>query len=198
MTESQAIDDTSTPATGRLQFSLQTMFLLMAAPVAVVWLFASHGLVVGMIFSLFIYVIVRSIYLDRRAVAIVATILCLSCWIGLQFFGPYTSFRNRVRWKIGVERLQEWTISTLDTHRPITSYEAIEEIPEDIRGVLPTACLVSDSSNMPKYVRFSVDPNRDTHGLMVGRPGFVPPATKYHTEKLADGVWAYRPDSAYW
>ena len=69
MIESQANDDTSTPAIGLFRFSLHTMFLLMAAPVAIVWLFASHCLVVGMIFSLFIYVIVKSTYLGRRAVA---------------------------------------------------------------------------------------------------------------------------------
>jgi hypothetical protein len=147
-------------------------------------------------FSLFIWVIVRSIYLDKRWVAISVTILCLICWFGLQFFGPYTSLKNRVRWKIGVERLQTWTVSTLDSHQPIEQWEEIE-IPDDIREVLPTGYLASDSSGVPKYVMFPVSRASGSYGLMVGRPGFVPVSGKHITEKLGDGVWAYRSANVY-
>jgi len=196
--DGEVVADKSKQIAKRFRFSWRTMFLAMAGTVAVAWLFATNRPMTGLGFSVLIYAIVRSIHLGKRWVAIVASVLCLCCWIGLQFFGPYTSLKNRVRWKIGVERLQEWSVSTLDSHDPITRAKEIEEIPEDIRGVLPSAYIISDSTNVPKYVWFAVDPKRPTHGFMVGRPGFVPPATKLHTEKLADGVWAYCPDSAFW
>ena len=193
MTESQAIDDTVKPTTSRM------IFLTMAGIVTIVWLFAAHGPIPGLFFGLLIFAIARSIYLGKRWLAIVTTILFLSCWISLQCFGPYTSFKNRVRWKIGVEELQDWAVGTLDSHQRIKKAEAIEdEIPEDIREVLPNVYLIPDSSGVPEYLWFRVDPNRDTHGLMVGRPGFVPDPGKYHTQRLADGVWAYRYDQEWY
>ncbi len=197
MTDTQAIADRSEQADVRFRFSLRTMLLAIAAAVAVVWLLASHGFVIGVVFSLFIYVIVRSISLDRRWVAISVTILCLTCWFGLQFLGPYTSLKNRVWWKIGVERLQTWTVSTLDSHQPIERWEAIE-IPEDIREVLPNGYLSSDSSGVPKYVMFPVSVSRrGDYGVIVGRPGFVPFPGKHLPERLGDGVWIYRSDNVY-
>ncbi len=174
------------------------MLLAMGTVLAVVWCFASHGIAIGLIFSMFAYVIVRTVYLGNRWLAISATVLCLICWIGLQLFGPYTSLVNRVRWQIGVGRLQTWTISVLNADNPTVKEGEIEEIPEDIRRVLPTAHLVSDAFGTPKCIQFVLNADHPTHGLLVGRPGFVRPASKYHTEEIADGIWAYRPDHAPW
>ena len=120
------------------------------------------------------------------------------CWLVLELFLPYTGWKNRIRWKIGVERLQEWAVSTMDSYDAIERPEAINDIPDDIRSVLPNAFVVPETTIVQRHIWFPVDPKRDSHGFWIGRREFVPLPTKHLTDKLADGVWGYYPDSGLW
>jgi hypothetical protein len=119
-------------------------------------------------------------------------------WLALQFFGPYTSLRNRVVWVVGTERLQQWAVEVLDDPPPADEYGNIlldrDSLPEDIRSVAGhyNAVYLSENGGHD-FISFAHGGGFYGWSVKVGRPDFVPSDPSQY-DKIADGIWGYYGD----
>lgn len=132
----------------------------------------------------------------RRAVVLIGGLLVVG-WVLLQFLGPYTRLRNRVKWRIGADRLQAWAIDVLEHRPPPADVGPPGAIAPDALAadILPLTAecfvvIVDGTDAVEEHVLFACGGGFYHYGLQVGRSGFEPaPARQLHKERLADGVW---------
>jgi hypothetical protein len=131
----------------------------------------------------------------NRFRAVVCLGLLAASWLGMQFFGPYTSLRNRVVWVVGTDRLQEWAVETLD-NLPQTNETVLfrDTLPEDIRSIAEHDVTAFQSVHGSfDYLLFSHGGKFHQWGILVGRPGYTPPSSRrFHYDKIGDGIWGFR------
>jgi hypothetical protein len=180
----------------RFRFTLRTMFIVITAVTVAVALFVRYPDCVGVFFALLVLLAGFCYLGGNRSGAVGHMAILAAFWLALQFFGPYTSLRNRVVWVVGTERLQQWAVETLDNPPPPDENGMIlldrDALPEDIRSV---------AGHLPQYnvVFLSDDGKNDRisfghgggfyhYGIIVGRPGFVP-VNPSRYDKIADGIW---------
>lgn len=135
----------------------------------------------------------------NRSATVTHLTLLLVFWITLQFFGPYTSLRNRVVWIVGTERLQQWAIEVLDNPPPPDEHGRREldpqDIPEDIRTLAGpfrqrNVVLMHDDDMNQHCIQFGHGGGFYHWGILVGRPGYTPiPSHRYF--RIADGIWGF-------
>ncbi|MHB8974870.1 MAG: hypothetical protein ACYC3X_31980 [Pirellulaceae bacterium] len=139
MNETMEYTQTHGKATSGFRFSLRTMFVMMAMVAAAMALFIHYGPLPGLIFAA-IVVLGSWCYLrGRRRGMVVFVALYAALWVGLQFFGPYTSLRNRIVWVVGTERLREWADEVFHNLPPPDAHGRRQldrdALPEDIQSI---------------------------------------------------------------
>ena len=178
------------------RFTLRAMFIAMTMVSAAIWLFIRYAGLPGLAFGVFVICSGVFYLRGRRGVALGFLIMLAVAWVALQFFGPYTSLRNRVVWVVGTERLQQWAVEVLDNPPPTNENGMIlldrSSLPEDIRNVAGhyNQVYLSDDGNEE---RISLGHGGGFYhwGIIVSRPGYVPYYSN-HYDKIADGIWGYR------
>jgi hypothetical protein len=160
------------------------------------FLIDEYGIPAGLVLSACLFLAFVTIYCKRRHAAGACLIAFACLWMALQFVGPYTSLKNRVRFGVGVDRLQHWAIDTLDNPPPLTEIGppgaiALKHLPDDIRTLAKGFCVVVPARQREdEHILFACGGGHYHWGLMVGRPGFVPDQERiFRFEKIADGVW---------
>lgn len=108
---------TTTPPP-RFRFTLRTMFVVMTMVAVAVWLFIRYAGFPGFFFAAVMLFAGWCVLRGNRIGAVGYLAVFAAAWLALQFFGPYTSLRNRVVWTVGTERLQQWAVEVLDNPPP--------------------------------------------------------------------------------
>ena len=202
MDQATVESDTVTQSPDRLQFTRRTLFVAMARVAGAVGLFLRyygwHGLLLGVLLVFGGWSYLRG---DRRAVVKHLTTLIVF-WLLLQFFGPYTSLRNRVVWIVGTDRLQQWAIDVLDNPPQPDEHDKryldVNALPEDIRILAgpirqQNSVLMFDDDRDQHCIQFGHGGGFYHWGILVGRSGFAPrPRHRYF--KIADGIWGFVGD----
>lgn len=183
----------------RIQFTLRTLFVVVAMVAGAVGLFLRYygwpGLILGILLLLGGWSYLRG---DRRAAVSRLTKL-LVFWLALQFLGPYTSLRNRVVWIVGTERLQQWAVQVLDNPPPPDEYgrRYLEpsDLPDDIRILAgpirwQNRVLMFDDDRDQHCIQFGHGGGFYRWGILVGRPGYAP-SPRHRYFKIADGIWGF-------
>ena len=178
------------------RFTLRAMFIAMAMVAAAVWLFIRYAGFPGLFFAVVVMFAGWCMLRGNRAGTVGYLSVFAIAWLALQFFGPYTSLRNRVIWVVGTERLQQWAVEVLDNPPPVDENGMImldrETLPEDIRGVAGHDNEV-DLSDDGTEDRITLGHGGGFYhwGILVGRPDYTPLYRKRY-DKIADGIWGYR------
>ena len=124
----------------RFRFTLRSMFIATGMVAAAVWLFIRYAGLPGMAFGVFVLCSGVFYLRGRRVESLGFLVMFVVAWLALQFFGPYTSLRNRVVWIVGTERLQQWAVEVLDEPPTIDENGLIlldgDSLPEDIRNLM--------------------------------------------------------------
>jgi hypothetical protein len=134
------LPETSTTSPRRFRFTLWTMFIALTMAASAVWLFMEYAGFVGLFFAITVLSAAWRVLRGNKAEAAGYLAIFAIAWVALQFFGPYTTLRNRVVWVIGTERLQEWAVEVLDDPPPVDADGMAlldpDSVPEDIRTVV--------------------------------------------------------------
>lgn len=180
----------------RFRFTTRAMFLGTAMVAMATWLFIQYAGFPGMFFAVTVLSAGWCILRANKAGAVGYLAICGAAWMALQFFGPYTSLRNRAVWVVGTDRLQQWAVEVLDNPPPVNENGRIlldrETLPEDIRSVAGhynTVDLSDDGSE--GLISLGHGGGFYHWGIIVGRPGYTPFYSDQY-DKIADGVWGYR------
>ena len=183
------------PQTG-FHFTLRSMSIAVTMASAAVWLFLRYFGWPGLFFAIMVLSAAWCILRMNRAGAARYLAVFAVAWVALQFFGPYTTLRNRVVWVIGTERLQEWAVEVLDDPPPVDA-DGIgildpDSVPEDIRSVVGSRITVYVSDDGTED-RISLRHGGGFYywGLYVGRPDYKPHYPNQY-DKIADGIWGYQ------
>ena len=185
---------TATPP--RFRFTLRTMFAVMTMVAFAVWLFIRYAGFPGVFFAVVVLFAGWCLLRGKRTGAVGYLAVFAAAWLALQFFGPYTSLRNRVVWVVGTERLQQWAVEVLDNPPPADKDGRInldrDSLPEDIRRFAGdfNVVMLSDDGK-PDRISFWHGGGFYHWGLNVGRPAYTPPRPDQH-DRIADGIWGYR------
>jgi hypothetical protein len=135
-----------------------------------------------------------------RRIALKVGALLVVGWVLLQFLGPYTRLKNRMKWQVGTDRLQGWAMDALENRPPPADVGppgaiARDALPDDIRP-LAAECfvvIVDQTHAVEEHVLFACGGGFYHYGLRVGSPAFRPtPDRQFRMERLADGVWGLR------
>ena len=191
-------EDAGKPLRPRLRFTLRTMFAVVMMVAFAVWLFIRYAGFPGVFFAVVVLGVGWCILRGNKGRAIGYLAVFVAAWLTLQFFGPYTSLRNRVVWVVGTERLQQWAVKTLDNPPPADREGRIQldrdALPEGIRSVAGNYNVVMPSDDgKPDRISFRHGGGFYHWSIFMGRPGFVPRNPSQY-DKIADGVWGYRGD----
>ena len=163
---------------------------------AAVWLFIRYAGLPGMAFGVFVLCSGVFYLRGRRVESLGFLVMFVVAWLALQFFGPYTSLRNRVVWIVGTERLQQWAVEVLDNPSPVDENGMIlldrDSLPEEIRPVAGDYNEVYLSDDGAED-RISLRHGGGFYhwGIIVGRPGYTPFYPNQY-DRIADGIWGYR------
>ena len=182
----------------RFRFTLRSMFAAMTMVAFAVWLFIRYAGFPSLFFAVVVLSAGWCILRGNRAGAAGCLSVFAAAWLALQFFGPYTSLRNRVVWVVGTERLQQWAVETLDNPPPADREGRIQldrdALPEGIRSVAGNynVVMLSDDGK-PDRISFRHGGGFYHWSIIVGRPGFVPSNPSQY-DKIANGIWGYRGD----
>lgn len=182
----------------RFCFTLRTMFAVMTMVAFAVWLFIRYAGFPSLFFAVVVLSSGWCILRGNKRGAVGYLAVFAAAWLALQFFGPYTSLRNRVVWVVGTERLQQWAVRTLDNPPPADREGRIQlyrdALPEGIRSVSGNYNMVMPSDDgKPDCISFRHGGGFYHWSIFIGRPGFVPRNPSQY-DKIADGVWGYRGD----
>ena len=192
--------DVRTEPPRRFRFTLRTMFVVVTMVAVALALALRHPDGVGLFLAVLVVLGGWSYLRGNKAGAFVyVTILAVS-WLALQFFGPYTSLRNRVVWVVGTERLQQWAVETLNKLPPPNRDRKIlldrDTLPEDIQKIAGHYNVVIQDG---WFDRISFGHGGDLYhwSIEVGRPGYTPRHPNEY-DKIADGVWGYYDLTVHW
>ena len=191
-------EDAGKPLRPRFRFTLRTMFAVVTMVAFAVWLFIRYAGFPGVFFAVVVLGAGWCILRGNKGRAVGYLAVFVAAWLTLQFFGPYTSLRNRVVWVVGTERLQQWAVKTLDNPPPADREGRIQldrdALPEGIRSVAGNYNVVMPSDDgKPDRISFRHGGGFYHWSIFMGRPGFVPRNPSQY-DKIADGVWGYRGD----
>ena len=78
------------------RFTLRTMFAVMTMVAFAVWLFIRYAGFPGVFFAVVVLFAGWCILGGNKGKAVGYLAVFAAAWLALQFFGPYTSLRNRV------------------------------------------------------------------------------------------------------
>jgi len=190
-----SLDDNGTPPR-RLRFTLWTMFIALTMAASAIWLFMEYAGFVGLFFAITVLSAAWRVLRGNKAEAAGYLAVFAVAWVALQFFGPYTTLRNRVVWVIGTERLQEWAVEVLDDPPPVDADGMAlldpDSVPEDIRSVAGRRITVYVSDDGSED-RISLRHGGGFYywGLYVGRPGYTPHYPNQY-DRIADGIWGFQ------
>lgn len=179
----------------RFRFTLRTLFVVMTMVAAAVWLFIHYAKFPGLFFAAVVLFAGWCILRGNRIGATWYLAVLAVAWLALQFFGPFTSLRNRVVWVVGTERLKQWAVEVLDNPPPANEYGIIlldpDTLPEDIRPVAGhyNQVMLSDDGTHD-HILCLQGGGFYWPAIKVGRPGFTPSSPGEY-EKIADGIWGY-------
>ncbi len=196
MSDSTQKEYTTPEPPHRFRFTLRTMFIVMAMAVVSLWLFIGYRGMLGLFFAVTVlcagWCVLRG---NKHGTAGWLAVFAVA-WLVLQFFGPYTSLRNRVVWVVGTKRLQQWAVEVLDNPPPANEYGVIlvdlDSLPEDIRSVAGDHNFVFETDDgKGHYISLAHGHRPYQWSIAIGRPGFIPPNPGLY-KRLADGVWGYR------
>ena len=193
----------------RFRFTLRTLFVVMTMVAAVIGLFIRHFDGIGFFFSVLVVLAGWCFIQGNRFGAVVYVTILAAFWLALQFFGPYTSLRNRVVWVVGTERLQQWAVETLDNPPPRNMHGMIlldrDTLPEDIRKIAGHHNVVLQDGwdsrisfgHGGEVISFGHGGDFYHWSIVVGRPGYTPSFPNEY-DKIADGVWGYHDLTVPW
>jgi hypothetical protein len=199
MKQREVMDDSlerSTTTPLRFRFNLRAMFIALTMAAGAIWLFMEYAGLVGLFFAITVLSAAWCILRANRAGAAGYLAVFAVAWVALQFFGPYTTFRNRVVWVIGTERFQQWAVEVLDNPPPVdTDGMALLErdsVPEELRCVAGHRITVYVSDDGSED-RISLRHGGGFYywGILVGRPGYTPHYPNQY-DKIEDGIWGYQ------
>ncbi len=178
----------------RFSFTLRSMFIATAMAAGAVWLLIRYAGFPGMFFAVTVLCAGYCVLRANKARAAGYMVIFAVAWVALQFFGPYTSLRNRVVWLVGTERLQEWAVEVLDDPPAADEYGMIllgqSALPEDIRSVAGhhNEIILADDHD---HISFGHGGGFYHWGLLIGRPGYTPHFPNQY-DKIANGIWGYQ------
>lgn len=188
-------ETTSLSTEQRFRFTLRSLFIALSLASAAAWLFLRYNGAAGLLFAAAMLLAAWCILRANRVGAAGCLVVFAVAWVALQFFGPYTTLRNRAVWAVGTDRLQQWAVGVLDD--PPAGADGIasldpNSLPEGIRSVAGSRIEVYVAEGESES-RVSLRHGGGFHywGIYVGRPGFTPLYPDQY-DKIADGIWGFQ------
>ena len=196
MADSTLENDSTTKSPRPFRFTMRAMFIALTMAAIAIWLFMEYAGFVGLFFALMVLSAAWCVLRANKAGAAGYLAVFAVAWVALQFFGPYTTFRNRVVWVIGTERLQEWAVEVLNDPPPVDvggiGILDPDSVPEDIRSVAGRRITVYVSDDGSEdWISLHHGGGFYFWGLYVGRPDYTPHYPRQY-DKIADGIWGYQ------
>jgi hypothetical protein len=120
-------------------------------------------------------------------------------WFFIRSVSPYSRLRRILIRDIGVERLQNWTLSVLNNPSKQSESESNgwfkrEDLPDDIRLLTNFGTIQFESGDpndlSDDHILVACGNGFYHYGLRIGRPGYKPHKdSQFRFESFADGVW---------